>query len=300
MNKNNIKPEFNYNYVKQIFNDINIRLLCCRYWILEEWKFIDLSYPFWRIYHNNISGAKIKYNGVVTELKKETIVLIPPNTPFSTELNKKDTSNNENVVGRKFTKKDSVVTLAETSNVDHLFIHFSLGFPLDSVKNDIISIKCEPYFTEIIAIIQQYCLEDDSSFNFKECLVIEQFISSCLLKIQNEIWKFGMLDKRVFNAMQKIEKDFKHKITNDQLAYEASMAINSFARLFKNSTGISVQQYIIKTKIEASCSLMHHSNKSIDEIAFECGFSDRHHFSKTFKKVMSVNPAAYKKKSTIM
>jgi AraC-like DNA-binding protein len=100
--------------------------------------------------------------------------------------------------------------------------------------------------------------------------------------------------------MQHIEKHFSDNINNDKLASNANMAVNSFARLFKNSTGISIQQYIIRTKIEAACNLMHHSNKTIDEIAFDCGFSDRHHFAKIFKKVMNMNPAYYKKRLTMI
>lgn len=293
------KSKIDPSEIRQAFNSVNIKLLCCRYWILEEWECFDLSVPFWRIYHNNIAGAKIKFNNVETELKEDVIVIIPPNTSFSSKLKQDFTTNNESISGRKFIKKDALASIKEKGKVDHLFIHFSLGFPLDFVKNTVNVIKCDEYSLQLLEVIQKFCL-DDTSFNFEECLTIQQLISFCLLRLQNDIWKFGALDQRVFIAMQHIEKHFSDNINNDKLASNANMAVNSFARLFKNSTGISIQQYIIRTKIEAACNLMHHSNKTIDEIAFDCGFSDRHHFAKIFKKVMNMNPAYYKKRLTMI
>lgn len=285
--------------IRQTFNDISIKLLCCRYWVLEDWECFDLSVPFWRIYHNNVPGAKILFNNTVTELTENIIVIIPPNTSFSTALKSENNNRNyESISGRKLLKKDSLDSIIKKNKVDHLFIHFSLGFPLDFVKTGINILPCNEYTLNIIKGIQDSCTED-ITFNFSECLRINQLINYCLLQLQDNIWKFGTIDQRIFITMKLIEKNFNDKITNEELANKANMAVNSFARLFKTSTGISVQQYIIKTKIEMACNLMHHSNKTIDEISFECGFSDRHHFAKTFKKLMNVNPAYYKKRLTM-
>ena len=281
--------------IRQTFNDISIKLLCCRYWVLEEWECDDLSVPFWRVYHNNLPGAKVIFNNTVTALQSGSIVIIPPNTSFSTQFK---TAQSESISGKKFSRKDTLSALANKHMVDHLFIHFSLGFPFDFVQTGIYVLPCETGTLKVIKDIQDSCAED-TDFNFSECLRINQLISSCLLQLEESIWRFDTIDQRVFNAMKFIEKHYQDRITNEILADKANMAVNSFARLFKFSTGTSVQQYIIKSKIEAACNLMHHSNKTIDEIAFECGFTDRHHFSKIFKKVMNVNPAYYKKRLTM-
>ena len=293
------KTKIDPSEINQAFSDVNIKLLCCRYWVLEEWECIDLSVPFWRIYHNNIEGAKIIFNNKETILNKEIIIIIPPNTPFSTELKQNFNHKNESISGREFSKKDNLDTIREKNRVDHLFIHFSLGFPLDLVENTINVINNDTYPFSLINSIQDFCI-DNTSFKFGECLIIKQLISYCILKLQDSVWKFATLDQRVFKSIDFIKKKYTERITNDLLADHASMAVNSFARLFKNDTGISIQQYIIKTKIEASCKLLHHSCKTIDEIAIDCGFSDRNHFAKNFKKVMNINPSYYKKRLTMV
>ena len=47
--------------VLQLFPKFNLQLLCCRNWWLKRWEFRELSYPYWRIYHNSSVGAVITY-----------------------------------------------------------------------------------------------------------------------------------------------------------------------------------------------------------------------------------------------
>src|SRR5690606_11571922 len=91
--------------IRQTFREMNIKLLCCRYWILEEWACFDLSVPFWRIYYNTVDGAEIIYNNRLIMLNKYNLVIVPPNTSFSTRLNTSDVRRpNESISGRKFTE----------------------------------------------------------------------------------------------------------------------------------------------------------------------------------------------------
>jgi len=294
INKIADKTKIDPSEIRQEFSDVHIRLLCCRYWILEDWQCMDLSVPFWRIYHNNVEGAKIQYSGEITYLNKDSLIIIPPNTAFSTSLNETSNSSYENIAGRKFERGDDIAAIARKNRTDHLFIHFSLGFPLDFAKAGIYIVPVSPHIQLLIEEIQASCM-NDLSFTFAECLKIKQIINTCLFHLEESIWRFGTIDQRIFATMKFIERNFNKGITNMDLANIANMAVNSFSRLFRKSTGISVQQYILKTKIEAACNLMHHSNKTIDEIAYESGFFDRHHFSKIFKRTMKVNPAYYMK-----
>lgn len=280
---------------RQVFNDINIKLLCCRYWFLHEWDCVDLSAPFWRIYHNELPGAKITFRDDTVYLSEKEIVIIPPHTSFSTHL-KYDTltTRSESIIGRRIELND-FTALAQQNKIDHLFIHFNLGFPLDFVKSGIYCFDCDEKILDLLKTIKKSCIDEYSAFQLTDYLMIQQLIILILLKLQPDIWKFGNIDYRIFNAMRHIEKHLNEKISNEDLADQANLAINSFARLFKLSTGITIQQYILKKRIEKSCDLMHHTKKTIDEISYDCGFSDRYHFSKIFKQVMGISPAYYKK-----
>ena len=72
------------------------------------------------------------------------------------------------------------------------------------------------------------------------------------------------------------------------------MAPNSFARLFKEEINITLHNFIQKRKIARACNLFEHSNKTIEDVTFELGFSDRYHFSRVFKSITGITPAVYK------
>jgi AraC-like DNA-binding protein len=57
---------------------------------------------------------------------------------------------------------------------------------------------------------------------------------------------------------------------------------------------ITLHNFIQNRKIAKSCDYFEHSNKSIEEVAFDLGFSDRYHFSRVFKYVTGLTPATYR------
>ncbi|PNW28459.1 helix-turn-helix domain-containing protein [Formosa algae] len=73
-----------------------------------------------------------------------------------------------------------------------------------------------------------------------------------------------------------------------------NMAPNSFARLFKEEMQVTLHNFIQNRKIAKSCELFEHTDNSIEEVAYNLGFSDRYHFSRVFKAVTGLTPAVYK------
>ncbi len=280
--------------IQQHFQDLNIKLFCCRYWILDEWECNDLSVPFWRIYHNSVSGSTISYAGQRFALNENVILIIPPNTAFASRLKHRSRNEDESIKGRKFSTDDRTSRLKALQQVDHLFIHFSLGYPFDLANTGIIQLQVNDAMLSLLNNIQAACVAETIT-NYQECLRTKMLISHCLMQLPEASWAFGKTDHRIFKAIKYIEQHFQSGPSNEQLAQLANMATNSFARLFKSCTGMPMQQYILRLKVQAACNLLHHTNKSFDEISYACGFSDRHHFSKIFKKVLKINPSSYKR-----
>ncbi len=279
---------------QQHFKEVNIRLFCCRYWILDEWECNDLSVPFWRIYHNAVSGSTITYSGQRFELNENVILIIPPNTAFASRLKQRHHNEDESIKGRKFRADDDTARLQAMHQVDHLFIHFSLGYPLDLANTGIIQLRINDTTRALLDSIKHACIEDRIT-SYQECLRTKMLVSNCLMQLPESAWASGNTDHRILKAIKYIEQHFQAGISNEELAGLANMATNSFARLFKSCTGMPMQQYILRLKVQSACNLLHHTQKSFDEISFECGFSDRHHFSKIFKKVLKMNPSSYKR-----
>jgi len=80
-----IPPEGDPSGRIQEFQEVLPRLLCCRYWWMDEWKSQQMAFPYWRLYWNRSGAAWVVYNKTI-HLESDKIILIPPNTPFSTGI----------------------------------------------------------------------------------------------------------------------------------------------------------------------------------------------------------------------
>ena len=119
-------------------------------------------------------------------------------------------------------------------------------------------------------------------------------------QLPETILKRLSIDLRILNGIDLMEQNLhKTRIENKLLAGQANMAVNSYARLFKEQTGYSPKKYLLRMRVEQACTLLHHSDMNIKEIASLCGFSDRYYFTKTFSRLMKISPAAYRRNSMI-
>ena len=282
--------------VIQFFPRYNIQLLCCRHWWLENWEYTELSFPYWRIYHNSREGAKVIYNDIEHKLSPDQIILIPPNTSYATRLyNNEIPEEGYSLVGGpvspKFDKKDS----STKPTLLHLFIHFNIGIPYDNISPDVFCFELTNHLQSKLKLIKEHLNHDNKSFSFHTSLVIKSLIADLLTALPESNWDLISNDHRILRCLRFIEENLTNDLSNPILAAHAKMATNAFIRLFSHEVGVSVQKYIRNKRIDRACIMLHHSNFSIDEIALKTGFADRYHFSRIFKQSTSISPARYKK-----
>jgi transcriptional regulator GlxA family with amidase domain len=151
----------------------------------------------------------------------------------------------------------------------------------------------------VITRITNILKQGISDFEFNESLDLYKLILSSVSTLDSRLWQYQSLDSKIFEVMRHMNRNPGGKLTNEILAALVHMSTNSFARLFKQQTGLPPQKYLTKTRIENACNLMHHSNLSINEIADKSGFSDRYYFTKVFNSIMHVPPAHYRKQVLI-
>ena len=94
----------------------------------------------------------------------------------------------------------------------------------------------------------------------------------------------------VFNTIQYISQNLSSPLNLDTLARMANMSKNSYLYWFRHFNGISPYSYIQSMRILRSVDLLKNSQKSVTQIAFECGFNSTVSFNKMFKKVMGCTP----------
>ena len=63
---------------------------------------------------------------------------------------------------------------------------------------------------------------------------------------------------------------------------------------FKRAFGITVNAYATERRLERALALLSDNEKSISDIAYECGFSDQSYFSKVFSKKFGITPSEHR------
>lgn len=95
-------------------------------------------------------------------------------------------------------------------------------------------------------------------------------------------------------VMDHIDNSYMEKISVAELA--ASLGLNRcyLSGLFKKRVGISIQEYLLKTRIEASKRHLLHG-ATIKEAANLSGFTDVSNYSKLFARISGRSPSSFRK-----
>ncbi len=282
--------------VLQLFPRFNLELLCCRYWLLSHWEFRDLSYPYWRIYHNGRPGAYMIHNDKEIALSPDKLYMIAPNTGYATRIGDHAIPENSyHFEGSRLGRGQPLKGKLKEDGIPHLFIHFNIGVPYDNVSPGIFEFNLTSSLVKKLDTITGHLDVDFTRFNFYTVLAIHSLISDLLSSIPENNWDLITKDYRILQVLGYVENNLNGQLSNQILATHSRLATNAFNRLFTAEAGISPQRYVKKKRIDRACALLHHSDYSIDQVAHETGFADRYHFSKIFKSVIGLSPARYRR-----
>ncbi|CAH8281799.1 helix-turn-helix protein [Mariniflexile fucanivorans] len=279
---------------KQNFIDLKLKLLCCRYWLLNLWDCHDMVFPFWRLYWNKNSGGQLIHQEQIFEMDPNHIYIIPPFTSFSSHYKKNHIYNEGIHVSGKHLTSHFNENDYNDKYLIHFFIHFNLGVPFDNVYPGILKIELTDYLRERLEYLTERLKIENKDFKLTFNLKLQAFIKEALTNIGPELWKAINIDERVLKVIRYAEVHISQKLSNTEMSSLVNMAPNSFARLFKEEMNITLHNFIQNRKIAKSCELFEHTSKSIETVAFSLGFSDRYHFSRVFKSVTGLTPAVYK------
>lgn len=104
---------------------------------------------------------------------------------------------------------------------------------------------------------------------------------------REEIHKFNPL-------FEYIDKNYHEQITLEDLSELMHLNEAYLCRIFKDATGGTITEYINYVRIHKAIKMLK-TNKTLSEIAYECGFSSLTYFNRVFKKSRNYSASQYRK-----
>jgi AraC-like DNA-binding protein len=100
--------------------------------------------------------------------------------------------------------------------------------------------------------------------------------------------------RRVTEALRRIEAQFDQQLSLQQLAAEVAMSPYHFLRTFRAVAGVAPHQFLLHTRLQSAAVRLRCSGDPISTIALEAGFSDLSTFNRRFRRLLGASPGAYR------
>jgi AraC-like DNA-binding protein len=150
----------------------------------------------------------------------------------------------------------------------------------------------------LLPLLKRFMIEADNKMSGSEAVLHGLGLEICHT-IARGIFNFIPANDRISSRMEidrvieYLHSNLDKKITVEGMAKIAYMSPSHFARIFKQEIGKSSIDYLNQIRMERAKKLLLAGDKSITEIALECGFNSPSYLSACFYKKNKITPSEY-------
>ncbi|MCH5188696.1 MAG: AraC family transcriptional regulator [Oscillospiraceae bacterium] len=144
--------------------------------------------------------------------------------------------------------------------------------------------------------------EHGSAGKALEVIVQNGIVPFC--QLMSEFWSFAdsllrgkrpIADSYVRRAKAHIHSHYMEPLSIGEIAAGAGIDRSYLSRLFKDSEGISPQEYLIRYRLHLAKTLLLETDYNVSSVARLVGYSDALDFSKRFKSRFGLSPLKWRK-----
>lgn len=111
------------------------------------------------------------------------------------------------------------------------------------------------------------------------------------------------LQRLTYQQMRRVRDFVQGHLSQDlsleALAEQAGFSAYHFARLFRQTTGESPHQFVLRQRIERAQHLLKERDLPLVHVALESGFASQSHLTQVFKRYLGLTPRAYRQDRSI-
>jgi two-component system response regulator YesN len=139
----------------------------------------------------------------------------------------------------------------------------------------------------------------DVLLQFETIIDIEAWMRSTLFELSELLLRREKRkqSKLILHIQQYIQEHLDSKITLRDVADVFAFSPNYLGSLFKECTGISFSDYLIRNRMERAKQLLQNPTLRIYEVSHQLGYSNMTYFHRQFKEEFGLTPSEYRNRS---
>ena len=138
-------------------------------------------------------------------------------------------------------------------------------------------------------------IEKAETMDQLQSLIPKMIRHYCLLVQKHSLERYS---GPIRDCLNYIDFHYMEPLSLESLAARFVINKNYLSSRFHKEVGMTVTDYINKTRVQRSEELLGKKNLSMQAIAEQCGFSDANYFTRTFKKINGLSPNEFRKSLT--
>lgn len=262
-------------------DNLHLRLFVVQVKPLITWRYQGLCSSYWRLYRNDRDGAYVEIAGERLSLRGGQTYLIPARVRFDcgTDL-----------------------------GLEQFYSHFDLSGMsaplLTSLFPQAVCLSPDLGLTEKVdRIVEEWKRQGSASLSLRcrlKAVLFEALASLIEDQSPEKLRQFEHSEVAlcpIMPAISYIESHLSEALSNDFLAELCSLSRNHFICKFREGTGQTPADYVQERRVLMASQELLFSAKSIEDIASDAGFSNRHYFTRVFTHRMGLSPSVYRLRS---
>lgn len=233
---------------------------------LEDWNHDGVDSPFWRFYHNPKPGCFVHFRDQRLALEPSTCLIIPADTVFDC--------------------RGPVPAC-------HLWMHFTVNRPSGPVVPAPLTLPMDSLLQALTASV--IALHQHPGSDARDHRLLHE--SSALLHAAFARLSLPTpppMPERLLEVVTLIQRAPHSDLSNRQLAAHAGMSLERFIRAFREHTGRTPAAFVSAARVRHAQQLLALTDKSVDQIALESGFPNRHYLTRVFSQQTGCGPAEFR------
>lgn len=196
---------------------------------------------------------------------------------------------------------DTLSHLLETL-AQYPFSELADGDALRSAKNNLIAICGSASFVAVAGgadyetaqtLCDSFIVATEKASSVEEVLHLSRSLFREVSRIA--AWKTGgPYSKLVRDTVRRILSGFSGSLSVVGLAEAAGISRSHLSARFREETGLTVRQFVARTRLAEARRLLEETTKPVYEVALETGFTYQNHFARVFRRAEGMSPIEYR------